>query len=78
MTGSGEAVNAVGEAMSNERARLFSADFDDEFAVGTEPGNAALFGRNVLRGPVEGSDDFNGAPTVRLLARRRRSPLKAP
>jgi hypothetical protein len=44
--------------MSNERTRLFSGGFDDEFAVGTEPGNNAFFGRNVLRGLIEGIDDF--------------------
>jgi hypothetical protein len=44
--------------MSDERTRLFSADFDDEFAIGAEPGNAAFFGQNVLRGLVEGIDDF--------------------
>lgn len=46
------------EAMSNERTRLFSGSFDDEFAVGTEPGNNAFFGRNVLRGLIAGIDDF--------------------
>ena len=46
------------EEMSNERTRLFSGGFDDEFAVGAEPGNNAFFGRNVLRVLVEGIDDF--------------------
>jgi hypothetical protein len=36
----------------------FSGVFDDEFAVGPEEGNSAFFGRNVLRGLVEGIDDF--------------------
>lgn len=39
-------------------ARQFSDAFDDEFAVGPEEGNRAHFGRNVLRGLVEGIDDF--------------------
>jgi hypothetical protein len=34
----------------------FSKDFDVEFAVGAE--GSALFGRNVLRGLVDGIDDF--------------------
>jgi hypothetical protein len=38
--------------------RLFSDEFDDTFPVGTEPGNSAFFGRNVLRGLIEGIDDF--------------------
>lgn len=37
--------------------RLFSDEFDDSFSVG-EPGNSAFFGRNVLRGLVDGIDDF--------------------
>src|SRR4051794_31137406 len=36
----------------------FSSEFDDEFAVGPHEGNAAFFGRNVLRGLVAGIDDF--------------------
>jgi hypothetical protein len=46
------------EAMSNERTRLFSEGFDDEFAVGAEPGNTAFFGRDVLRGLITGIEDF--------------------
>jgi hypothetical protein len=38
--------------------RLFSGDFDDVFAVGAEPGNSAYFGRDVLRGLIDGVDDF--------------------
>jgi hypothetical protein len=41
-----------------ERSRSFPADFDDEIAVGPDEGNSAFFGRNVLRGLVEGIDDF--------------------
>ena len=44
--------------MSNERTRLFSGGFDDEFPVGAEPGNNAFFGRNVLAGLIVGIDDF--------------------
>ena len=40
------------------RKRLFSDEFDETFAVGSEPGNSAFFGRNVLRGLVDGIDDF--------------------
>lgn len=36
----------------------FSSDFDDEFDVGSDEGNNAFFGRNVLRGLIEGIDDF--------------------
>jgi hypothetical protein len=44
--------------MPSERIRLFSGGFDDEFSVGSEPGNRAFFGRNVLRGLIAGIDDF--------------------
>lgn len=37
---------------------MFSGEFDDEFAVGPEEGNSAYFGCNVLRGLIEGIDDF--------------------
>lgn len=37
---------------------LFSDEFDDSFPVGTAPGNSAFFGRNVLRGLIDGIDDF--------------------
>lgn len=36
----------------------FPDDFDDEFAVGPADGNRAYFGRDVLRGLVEGIDEF--------------------
>jgi hypothetical protein len=36
----------------------FSNDFDDELAVGPDPGNRAFFGRNVLRGLTDGIEDF--------------------
>ena len=36
----------------------FSGEFDDEFPVGPEEGNRAFFGRAVLRGLVDGIDDF--------------------
>lgn len=38
--------------------RSFSDEFDDHLAVGPDKGNEAFFGRNVLRGLVEGIDDF--------------------
>jgi hypothetical protein len=38
--------------------RRFSDEFDDEFSVGPEEGNRALFGRDVLRGLTDGIDDF--------------------
>jgi hypothetical protein len=40
------------------QARRFSDEFDDQFAVGPEEGNRAFFGRDVLRGLVEGIADF--------------------
>jgi hypothetical protein len=36
----------------------FPNDFDDEFNVGPEEGNCAFFGGDVLRGLVDGIDDF--------------------
>jgi hypothetical protein len=36
----------------------FSKEFDDEFAVRPEEGNRAFYGRDVLRGLIEGIDDF--------------------
>jgi hypothetical protein len=41
-----------------ERTRSFSGEFDDEFAIGPEAGNGAFFGCDVLRGLIEGIDDF--------------------
>jgi hypothetical protein len=38
--------------------RLFSAEFDDEFPVGGDERNNAYFGTNVLKGLVDGIDDF--------------------
>jgi hypothetical protein len=38
--------------------RAFSQEFDNEFAVGPEEGSRAYFGLNVLRGLLEGIDDF--------------------
>jgi hypothetical protein len=36
----------------------FPTTFDDEFPVGSEVGNSAFFGRDVLRGLIAGIDDF--------------------
>ncbi len=60
--------------MSDKRTRLFSADFDDEFAVGVEAGNAAVFGRNVLRGLIAGIDDFKATRQQRWSRRRSYGP----
>jgi hypothetical protein len=38
--------------------RRFSDEFDDEFGIGPEDGNRALFGLDVLRGLMDGIDDF--------------------
>lgn len=43
---------------SPEQEQSFPGQFDDAFPVGPEEGNGALFGRDVLRGLVEGIDDF--------------------
>jgi hypothetical protein len=45
-------------AEDDELSQSFSNEFDDEFVVGPEEGNSAFFGRNVLRGLIEGIDDF--------------------
>lgn len=37
---------------------MFSGEFDDQFTVGPQEGNSALFGRDVLAGLVDGIDDF--------------------
>lgn len=37
---------------------IFPADFDDEFPLGPGEGNRAFFGRDVLRGLVEGIEEF--------------------
>jgi hypothetical protein len=42
----------------------FTGDFDDEFPVGAE-GNSAYFGRDVLRGLVEGIHEFVEEPQSR-------------
>lgn len=44
--------------MTTIDAGIFPAEFDDEFAVGPHEGNKAFFGRDVLRGLVEGIDDL--------------------
>ena len=44
--------------MVTEARAAFPADFDDDLEVGPVEGNHAYFGRNVLRGLVEGIDDF--------------------
>ncbi len=41
-----------------EREQLFSGEFDQAFAVGPDEGNSAFFGRNVLRGLIDGIEDF--------------------
>ncbi len=41
-----------------EETPAFSGEFDDVFSVGPESGNRAYFGRDVLRGLVDGIDDF--------------------
>lgn len=52
----------------------FSDAFDDEFAVGSEEGNRAFFGRNVLRGLIEGIDDFAHGRQPRRSHSRSRGP----
>jgi hypothetical protein len=45
--------------MAEDHGRqAFPRDFDAEFPVGTEEGNHAFFGRDVLRGLIAGIDDF--------------------
>src|SRR4051794_16313130 len=38
--------------------RSFPEKFNNEFAVGLEPGNHGYFGLDVLRGLISGIDDF--------------------
>lgn len=45
-------------AEADKRTPSFPGDFDAEFAIGPEEGNQAYFGHNVLRGLVDGIDDF--------------------
>jgi hypothetical protein len=45
---------ADGEA----RQRLFQNEFDDTFSVGAQEGNGAFFGLNVLRGLIDGIEDY--------------------
>lgn len=45
-------------SQAHEEPPSFSDEFDDQFLVGAEPGNNAFFGRDVLRGLVDGIDDF--------------------
>jgi hypothetical protein len=45
-------------AEAGEQKPSSPEDFDAEFGVGPEDGNKAYFGRNVLRGLVDGIDDF--------------------
>lgn len=45
-------------AEAGEHKPLFPEEFDAEFGVGPEGGNKGYFGHNVLRGLIEGIDDF--------------------
>ena len=47
-----------GRLLSGGSNPSFSDEFDDDFALGAEEGNRAFFGRDVLRGLVDGIDDF--------------------
>jgi len=58
--------------MTNGRSRLFSAEFDDDFAVEDGTRSRAYFGRNVLRGLIDGIDDF--VSTYSEVPRRDRDP----
>jgi hypothetical protein len=44
--------------MSSSEGAQFPDSFDDEFLIGSDPGNSAFFGRDVLRGLIDGIDDF--------------------
>lgn len=50
-------VTLVGVVNGNPQAHYPPNEFDDTFPVGLE-GNSAFFGLNVLRGLVDGIDDF--------------------
>jgi|GEM_PF-3140959 len=58
MTMETEADFMVVEDRSGPISRLFPDEFNDQFPVGAEEGNNAFFGRNVLRGLVDGIGDF--------------------
>lgn len=45
-------------AESGNEASRFSEEFDNQFVVGPDEGNCAYFGRDVLRGLIDGIDDF--------------------
>jgi hypothetical protein len=45
-------------AEANKDKPSFPPDFDSEISIGPEAGNKAYFGQNVLRGLIEGIDDF--------------------
>jgi hypothetical protein len=53
-----DAIVTVVAVVDEDARRLFSDEFDDSFPVGTHEGNNAYYGRNVLRGLVDGIDDF--------------------
>lgn len=44
--------------ISDKLRRSFSDEFDDEFPIGDQEGDTAFVGTNVLRGLIEGIDDF--------------------
>ena len=58
-----------------DAGQLFSAEFDHKFAVGPEEGNDAFFGRDVLRGLVNGIDDFMGLRQTRWRQFRSLGPI---
>jgi hypothetical protein len=55
-----------------ERRRVFPGVLNDTFTAGPVPGNNAFFGLNVLKGLVDGLDDFLsdfGEPEARWRSR---------
>ncbi len=51
-------VSVIGVSSGGEPRQAFSDEFDDHFRVGSEEGNDAFFGREVLQGLIDGIDDF--------------------
>ncbi len=51
-------VSVIGVSSGGEPRQAFSDEFDDHFPVGSEEGNDAFFGREVLQGLIDGIDDF--------------------
>jgi len=70
--GSASPAAVVGRSLGSHAVdeQKFSGEFDSVVEVGTEPGNRAYFGRDVLQGLIEGIDEYQATAQPRWRRRR--------